>query len=510
LAFALVAIFAASALSMTVLGANTPSLWAVEQVNAAIAENLVPPSLQSNYTQAITRAEFCALAVALYEAFRGEITGRISFSDTTDINVEKAAYIGVVSGMEDNNFNPNGTLTREQAAVMLARLAYAAEEPLRHGRNLVADFTDSHEIAAWAVESIDSIVSAGIMGGVDDYRFAPRQTYTREQSIVSIMRLFTHVQIRNVDMPTPGELGDNLSWSSRSQETTAEIEGPRLYVGVGTAQRVPTIRGVTNWHVILSDGTGTGFLSDSLHSLQLSQDDLVPTILHLENEYNEIHFHFSSPPQTVSVQRWDVVYSGIANIDDATAENVPVDGTTIRVTNESSHIYEVHATWEEGFALFTFRTRDVPPPRLPSDTSDNEPRTERVTLVSNGVVHQPGVHFIHGGMRSGDDLLSASGIPFEAWLRGNFDEQPVIPYSDDLQIIIDGEGWQVITFSEFDPTHYNDFALMGIYAESFIDGVATVSLPDHESGSYLVYVDIHWSSDEDNWSRLRYVFKIVK
>jgi len=163
-----------------------PSPWAIPQVNAAIAAGLVPQSLQSNYTQPTTRAEFAALAVALYENQRGTITGRSTFNDTNDINVQKAAYIGVVTGVGDNRFNPNGQLTREQAAVMLARLASALGQPLPQS---TSTFADNAQISSWATQAVGQIQASGIMGGVGDNRFAPQGDYTREQSIVTIMRL---------------------------------------------------------------------------------------------------------------------------------------------------------------------------------------------------------------------------------------------------------------------------------------------------------------------------------
>lgn len=111
--------------------ADTPSSWAVEQVNAAIAAGIVPDSLQSKYTQPATRAEFCALAVELYETIKGsEITERTTFTDTSDINVQKMGALGVVTGVGGGRFDPDGTLTREQAATMLARLAEALGKPL--------------------------------------------------------------------------------------------------------------------------------------------------------------------------------------------------------------------------------------------------------------------------------------------------------------------------------------------------------------------------------------------
>ena len=168
-----------------------PSSWAEVSVNAAITANLVPRTLQSKYTQVITRAEFCALAVALYENIKGEITERSIFTDTNDVNVQKAAYIGVVSGVGDNKFDPNGTLTREQAAVMLARLTDAIGKPFTIQ---APTFADNGNISSWAVDGVGQVQAAGIMSGMGDNRFAPQDPYTREQSIITIMRVFNVVK----------------------------------------------------------------------------------------------------------------------------------------------------------------------------------------------------------------------------------------------------------------------------------------------------------------------------
>ena len=175
---------------MSVLAADTPSYWAVEQVNVAIGKNLVPQNLQSRYTQAITRAEYCALAVALYENIKSEIDGRITFSDTNDVNVQKAAAIGVVTGVGNNMFAPNDSLTREQAATMLSRLANALGKPLP---KRAAAFADNNSIASWAMEAVGQVQAEGIMTGVGDSRFAPQGSYTREQSILTIARMFDFV-----------------------------------------------------------------------------------------------------------------------------------------------------------------------------------------------------------------------------------------------------------------------------------------------------------------------------
>ncbi|MCL2397801.1 MAG: hypothetical protein FWC93_07005, partial [Defluviitaleaceae bacterium] len=76
---------------------GTANQWAREYINQAFNSGLIPTSLQNNYTANITRAEFAALAVALYGAVTGnEISGRMMFNDTYDVNVQKMGALGVV------------------------------------------------------------------------------------------------------------------------------------------------------------------------------------------------------------------------------------------------------------------------------------------------------------------------------------------------------------------------------------------------------------------------------
>jgi hypothetical protein len=172
--------------------ASTPTAWAQADVQAAIVAGIVPQALQSGYTAATTRAEFCALAVALYETATGaEIDGRVTFADTDDANVEKMAALGVVTGVGDNLFSPAAKLTREQAATMLARLAGALGKPLPAQ---TATFADSAGISGWALDAAGQVQAAGIMGGVGENTFAPRGDYTREQSIVTMKRLFDYAR----------------------------------------------------------------------------------------------------------------------------------------------------------------------------------------------------------------------------------------------------------------------------------------------------------------------------
>lgn len=177
---------------LTAMGAGqTPSSWAADSVNRAIELDIVPEQFKLDYGKVATRAEFCALAVALYEKITGEeINDRLTFADTKDVNVEKAAAIGVVNGTGNNNFSPNSQLSREQAATMLARLAEALNKPLAKQEPA---FSDNKSISTWAFESVGQVQVTGVMGGVGNNNFQPKGPYTREQCIITIVRIYNSI-----------------------------------------------------------------------------------------------------------------------------------------------------------------------------------------------------------------------------------------------------------------------------------------------------------------------------
>jgi hypothetical protein len=170
---------------------NKISSWAGPIVEKAIADGFVPLDLQSNYTSDITRQEFCRLAITTYETLTGgPVSGRVEFNDTTDEFVEKAGYLEIIAGVGDGNFDPDSTLTRQQAAVILAAFAKALDEPIPSSE---ASFSDNSSISDWALEQVGQVQSVGIMNGVSGKRFSPKTTYTREQSIATMVSLVNYI-----------------------------------------------------------------------------------------------------------------------------------------------------------------------------------------------------------------------------------------------------------------------------------------------------------------------------
>ena len=173
-------------------GAAEPAGWAKVFVDRAIAEGLLPAELQSAYDQPITRREFCLLADALYTKVKGgaaPVDATVTFTDTTDPAILRMASAKVVNGVGNELFDPNGQLTREQAATMLSRLAAALGKPLTDS---APTFDDNGSVASWASAAVGQMQLSGIMSGTGNNQFSPQQSYTREQSVVTIVRMYNH------------------------------------------------------------------------------------------------------------------------------------------------------------------------------------------------------------------------------------------------------------------------------------------------------------------------------
>jgi uncharacterized protein YkwD len=165
-----------------------PDEWAKLEIENAISNGLFPMDMRSDYKKPMTRLEFCILTVILYERVYGPIEGRVTFSDTKDVYVEKAASIHVVDGVGGGRFAPESLLTREQAAVMFTRLALSMQCGLEPHK---ATFSDMSTVSDYAVDAVGRVQHAGIMTGAES-KFSPKGAYDRQQGVVTMWRLYEH------------------------------------------------------------------------------------------------------------------------------------------------------------------------------------------------------------------------------------------------------------------------------------------------------------------------------
>lgn len=186
-------------------GKDGISFWAENEAKSAYEEGLILKTTLNSMKSNISRKEFCHLIVNMLtvkysktaEELLHEKGLELDFSvfvDTADEYVLTANALGIVNGKGDNMFDPEGYITRQEAATMLYRTAKAIGVTAPNSEKLT--FTDEEEFAEWGKEGI-FFVSASlsdkgtrVMGGVEDGKFAPSGFYTKEQSVLTVYRIF--------------------------------------------------------------------------------------------------------------------------------------------------------------------------------------------------------------------------------------------------------------------------------------------------------------------------------
>lgn len=138
-------------------------------IDALVAKNIINGMGDGTFSpdKTMTRAQFCTIVVKALEL---EPKANGAFSDVSARDwfagyVGTASEQGIVTGMGGGKFAPNGTITRQEAAVMVARAAKvlglntaAADAETALGR-----FTDGSAVADWARDAVAYCCESGIL-----------------------------------------------------------------------------------------------------------------------------------------------------------------------------------------------------------------------------------------------------------------------------------------------------------------------------------------------------------
>jgi len=187
------------------------SEWARTEIQKAAACNLLPYELTDKYGENITRKEFCDLIYRLIATefspksdsrmgewsaidsviYERQLTAKInsvSFSDCSDDKIRFLAGADIINGMGDGTFVPEGCITREQAATILYRTAdFLGNKTVTETEKAYAD---EALISDWAKVAVNGMRAMGIMKGVSENVFESQGSYTVEQAIATMLRLY--------------------------------------------------------------------------------------------------------------------------------------------------------------------------------------------------------------------------------------------------------------------------------------------------------------------------------
>ena len=164
--------------------------WAQEYIEVLASRHVVKGIDENNFApnNNITRAQFATLLVrALDLDLAGEA---VDFRDLAkgawyEESVLIAASHGIVKGF-NNEFDPNGQISREAMATMIVRGLKLTDKETEYLPTEVK-FTD--EISKWASDYVSIAYKEGIVTGFSEVEFGSRLNATRAQAAVMIYRL---------------------------------------------------------------------------------------------------------------------------------------------------------------------------------------------------------------------------------------------------------------------------------------------------------------------------------
>lgn len=163
--------------------ADTVNHWAKDYVKTLANAGVVGGYDDGTFLpdKNVTRAEYIKMIVGMFGL---EESQENIFADVADDAwykeyVEKALAAGLIEG-DGGNFNPDATITRQDAAVILYRLGIAG------GDNKI-EFSDATSIADYAKEAVEVLASAGVINGSDG-KFNPTNAITRAETAAILCR----------------------------------------------------------------------------------------------------------------------------------------------------------------------------------------------------------------------------------------------------------------------------------------------------------------------------------
>ncbi|MEW4428921.1 S-layer homology domain-containing protein [Paenibacillus pabuli] len=197
--------------------------YAKDAINHLVNEGIAAGTSETRFEpkKAVTRAEFATFAVRLLGL--KPVKNNISpYNDTRTTawyygNVSAMTNLSILEGKGQGAFQPNASITREEAAALLVRML---KQTSGSTGLLSTTYVDASNISVWAKPYVQKVYQLGLMRGSDGL-FRPQDQVTREEAAVMLDAILQKKewsqQLGNAD-----SLGIQLGWQYNS--TTAEFK----------------------------------------------------------------------------------------------------------------------------------------------------------------------------------------------------------------------------------------------------------------------------------------------
>lgn len=158
--------------------------WAEEAIVALASEGVLSGRGDGNFypNDTVTREEFVKIIAEAFEI--GNNGAGVAFTDVSENRwsypyICAAYHVGAISGISETEFNPAGSMTRQDMAVIMHRVAKLAGVPLADN---APAFSDNNEIADYAKDAVGALSGAGILNGMGNNEYRPLGIVTRAQA----------------------------------------------------------------------------------------------------------------------------------------------------------------------------------------------------------------------------------------------------------------------------------------------------------------------------------------
>ncbi len=139
----------------------------------------------------VTRAEFANLMSRALKL----PAGNAKFTDLNEAHpslidgINRAASAGIINGRGNNKFDPNATITRDEAVIMIDR---ALEYNWIYRKEVKLPFTDQH--LAYDKKALQNVYAYGIVKGNERNEFVPKGTATRAEAAAFLNRMLKVIE----------------------------------------------------------------------------------------------------------------------------------------------------------------------------------------------------------------------------------------------------------------------------------------------------------------------------
>lgn len=166
--------------------------WAKTAINRLAEKNIINGRDDNKFepASAVLREEFVKMIVLA--AGKYDESAQADFADVAKdawhySYVASAYKNNIVSGMDNGSFGIGQNITREDMAVIMARLmGYNASSD-----KYTADFTDAVDISDYAVTAVAYVSKMGLVEGTDG-KFNPKESLTRAEAAVVLNRFLSY------------------------------------------------------------------------------------------------------------------------------------------------------------------------------------------------------------------------------------------------------------------------------------------------------------------------------